>query len=109
MALCQDCVIKGTKRYYLTKFISHCRKSLSFLASSQATSDFLSKVRKIKGYLNFSRTTSSAILQRSLKSRKVELVRQHQYLFWFLKTVRDCRVKRRILVERELHHKRQSE
>jgi hypothetical protein len=93
----------------MNKFTSHCRDGLSFIASVQATSDFLSKVRKIKAYFNFTKTTSTAILQRAVKSRKIELVRQHQYLFWFMSTVRDCRVKRRILVERELHLKRQAE
>lgn len=71
-----------------------------FNSSTIATTQFLPKIRKFNNYLKFTKIISSILLDRSIKAKKIEIIRKHLYIECFISTIRDCQLRKKILVER---------
>lgn len=41
--------------------------------------------------------------------QRVEITRKHRYFSWFVSTIRDCQIRKRIVIEREMQLKKQEE
>ena len=97
------------KASHLKQFAGRCISDLTHKSCILATEDFLINIRKIKCFLRFSRTVSTTLFNRGLKVQRVEVTRKHRYFSWFVSTIRDCQIRKRILVEQQMQLKKREE
>ena len=52
----------------------------------------------MKSYINFSKSIQTTLARRQMKAKKIQLIRQHRYLYDFIAHMKDRLIQRRIIV-----------
>ena len=52
----------------------------------------------MKSYLNFSKSIQTTLARRYMKAKRVQLIRQHRYLYDFIAHMKDRLIQKKIVV-----------
>ena len=58
----------------------------------------LIKTRVMKSYLNFSKSIQTTLSRRHMKAKRIQLIRQHRYLYDFIAHMKDRLIQKKIVV-----------